>query len=114
MLLVVQEPTVSCPLHMVTLSGGGLVTSAGTNQSSPRAGILGARLFRPFPTSASIGWRVRAGYDLPQNTKTRLESWRCSTVLKKERGVHSTRGRLVYNNAGGGKAMCVTSELHVD
>ena len=61
-------------------------------------GTLGARIFRPFPDSASVGWMIRAGDDFPPSIKTLLESWRCALVFRKETGKLSTRGRLTYKD----------------
>jgi hypothetical protein len=70
-------------------------------------GTLGARLFRPGSQAKSIGWVVRAGSDFPDHVRRKLESWKCSFVLRQESCNRSTRGRLSYKDELGSNAMLI-------
>jgi hypothetical protein len=61
-------------------------------------GTIGARIFRPFPNSKSVGWMIRAGHDFPPSVKTLLESWKCTLFVTEEMDKLSTRGRLTYKD----------------
>jgi hypothetical protein len=60
-------------------------------------------MFRPFPTSTTIGWMIRAGKDFPPSVETLLESWRCELLFRKDMNKLSTRGRLTYEDEFGSK-----------
>src|SRR5947209_2687351 len=61
-------------------------------------GTMGARLFRPFQDSTSVGWMIRVGDDFPPSVKTLLESWKCVLLFRNETDKLSTRGRLTYKD----------------
>ena len=73
------------------MGGGGLYTA------------LGARLFRPPPSSSKVGWIIHEGHDFPPELKQLIQSWRTSCLFISTPDRPTTRARNTY---GPGEHRC--------
>ncbi|KAI2621042.1 putative PfkB family kinase [Xylaria nigripes] len=59
---------------------------------------LGARLFKPHPSSVDVGCIILAGCDIPESTVDLLESWQMTLHLDRDPEKQCTRGLLQYED----------------
>lgn len=62
--------------------------------------MLGARLFRPPPSSFMVGWVVHKGSDFPEKIAREIESWKLRTKFIDTPRRMTTRGLNVYQANG--------------
>ncbi|KAL8942782.1 MAG: hypothetical protein Q9216_001467 [Gyalolechia sp. 2 TL-2023] len=61
---------------------------------------LGARLFRPSPSSSKVGWVVHQGHDFPLNIKETIDSWDTSCRFIETPDRSTTRAWNRYEQDG--------------
>ncbi|KAL9613452.1 MAG: hypothetical protein Q9167_001997 [Letrouitia subvulpina] len=57
---------------------------------------LGARLFRPPPSSSNVGWVIHKGYDFPNEMETVIKSWETDCCFIGTPNRNTTRAVNVY------------------
>ncbi|KAI4264242.1 MAG: hypothetical protein L6R42_000639 [Xanthoria sp. 1 TBL-2021] len=61
---------------------------------------LGARLFRPPPSAAGIGWILHEGHDFPLHIKSTIDTWKTTCEFIRTPNRETTRARNTYGSIG--------------
>lgn len=87
--------------------------------------VIGARLFRPPPTSKNVGWIVHRGSDFPDKLSDQIESWQtnCNLIDTPDRlttrgwnsyGDDEARGKLdIMLIVAGELRQCFSLQVHI-
>lgn len=75
---------------------------------------LGARLFRPRPSSYKVGWVVHQGYDFPSHIKETIDLWETSCRLISTPDRSTTRAFNRYEPSGYRSFRYLNEKIRID